>query len=252
MPDRQPLAGRIALVTGASGGIGGAVALRLAEAGADVALGYGTHRAEAEAVAGEVRDRGRRTVTLAADLADPAAAEQLVAGTRAQLGEVDVLVANAGVGRRLAWDDPELDLDTWDRTLAVNLRAPWLLARATLPGMVERGFGRVLFVSSIAALTGGVVGPHYAASKAGLHGLLHHLASRVAGSGVTVNAIAPALIAGTRILPVDPHDPDAMPLPIPVGRLGTTDEVADLSLALLTNGYLTDKVVALDGGLHPS
>jgi 3-oxoacyl-[acyl-carrier protein] reductase len=110
----------------------------------------------------------------------------------------------------------------------------------------------VLFVSSIAALTGGVVGPHYAASKAGLHGLLHHLASRVAGNGVTVNAIAPALIAGTRILPVDPHDPDAMPLPIPVGRLGTTDEVADLSLALLTNGYLTDKVVALDGGLHPS
>jgi 3-oxoacyl-[acyl-carrier protein] reductase len=134
----------------------------------------------------------------------------------------------------------------------VNLRAPWLLTRAALPGMLERGFGRILYVSSVAALNGGVIGPHYASSKAGLHGLMHHVAPRVAGRGVTVNTIAPALIGGTRILPADPDDPDALPMPIPVGRLGTTGEVADLALAVLRNGYLTDKVLTLDGGLLPA
>jgi 3-oxoacyl-[acyl-carrier protein] reductase len=131
---------------------------------------------------------------------------------------------------------------------AVNLRAPFLLARRVLPAMVERGFGRVLFTSSVAALTGGVVGPHYAATKAGLHGLTHHLAARVASQGVTVNAIAPALIEGTRMLPGDPGE---LATRIPVGRLGTPAEVADLALAMLRNGYLTSKVIAIDGGIHP-
>jgi 3-oxoacyl-[acyl-carrier protein] reductase len=126
------------------------------------------------------------------------------------------------------------------------------MVQAALPAMVDRGFGRVLLVSSVAALNGGVVGPHYAASKAGLHGLMHHLAPRVAGAGVTVNTLAPALITGTRILPVDPHDPDAMPLPVPVGRLGTVAEVAAMGLAVLANGYLTNKVITLDGGLVPT
>ena len=115
--------------------------------------------------------------------------------------------------------------------------------------MLERGFGRILYVSSVAALNGGVVGPHYAASKAGLHGLMHHIAARTAGRGVTVNTIAPALMAGTRMLPTDPGDPGKLPLPIPVGRLGTTAEVADLALAMLRNGYLTNKTYTLDGGL---
>ena len=115
--------------------------------------------------------------------------------------------------------------------------------------MVERGFGRVLFTSSIAALTGGVVGPHYAATKAGLHGLTHHLAARVVRDGVTVNAIAPALIAETRMLPGDPEELAAR---LPVGRFGTPAEVADLALAMLRNGYLTSKVIALDGGIYPT
>ena len=145
-----------------------------------------------------------------------------------------------------------MDLETWDRTIDVNLRAPWLLTRAALPGMLERGYGRILYVSSIAALNGGVIGPHYAASKAGLHGLMHHIAARAAGQGVTVNTIAPALIGGTRILPADPTDPDAMPMPIPVGRLGAAEEVADLALAMLRNAYLTNKTYALDGRLLPA
>jgi 3-oxoacyl-[acyl-carrier protein] reductase len=102
------------------------------------------------------------------------------------------------------------------------------------------------------ALNGGVVGPHYAASKAGLQGLMRHIAPRVAGQGVTVNTIAPALVAGTRMLPVDPGDPDALPLPVPVGRLGTTDEVAELAVTMLRLGYLTNKTYTLDGGLVPA
>jgi 3-oxoacyl-[acyl-carrier protein] reductase len=107
----------------------------------------------------------------------------------------------------------------------------------------------VLFVSSGAGFTGGFVGPHYAASKAGLHGLTHWLASRLAGDGVTVNAIAPALIEETGMLPGDPGELGER---IPVGRVGTPAEVADLALAMLRNGYLTSKVIAIDGGLYPT
>jgi 3-oxoacyl-[acyl-carrier protein] reductase len=114
--------------------------------------------------------------------------------------------------------------------------------------MRERGFGRILFTSSVAGLTGGVIGPHYAASKAGLHGLTHHLATRVAADGVTVNAIAPALIADTAMLPGDPAE---LAERIPVRRLGTPQEVADLMLAILGNGYLTNQVISIDGGIHP-
>ena len=243
------LAGRVALVTGASGGIGRALADRLAAAGADLALAYGRHRDGAEAGAADARNRGRRALLVEGDLADPEAPGRVIDHVESQLGPVEVLVANAGLGVQRAWD--EVDPELWDATMAVNVRAPFLMAQRVLPGMLERGFGRILFVSSVAALTGGVIGPHYAASKAALHGLTHHLASRVAARGVTVNAIAPALVAGTGMLPVDPDHPGEPPVPIPVGRLGRPDEVADLSMAIVTNAYLTSKVIALDGGIHP-
>jgi 3-oxoacyl-[acyl-carrier protein] reductase len=250
MSTLSTLQGRVALVTGASGGIGGQTALALAAEGVDLALAHGAHVQAAEKVADRTRQLGRRTILLPGDLADPAVPAELVTQTLEQLGSLDVLVASAGVGEKLAWD--EVCLDTWQHTLAVNLTAPWLLTRAALPGMLERGFGRILYVSSVAALNGGVVGPHYAASKAGLHGLMHHIAARTADHDVTVNTIAPALIGGTRILPSDSNDPDAPPMPIPVGRLGTTDEVADLGVAMLRNGYLTNKTITLDGGLLPA
>jgi 3-oxoacyl-[acyl-carrier protein] reductase len=250
MATQESLEGRVALVTGASGGIGGALAQALVASGVDVALTYGSHHDEAALVATLAGEAGRRAIVLEGDLSDPAVPQRLVEETVEQLGACDLLVANAGVGTRLPWD--EVDLATWDHTVAVNLRAPWLLTRAALPGMLERGFGRILYVSSIAALNGGVVGPHYAASKAALHGLMHHIAPRVAGSGVTVNTIAPALVTGTRMLPANPDDSGALPMPVPVGRLGTTAEVADLALAMLRNGYLTNKTYALDGGLMPA
>jgi 3-oxoacyl-[acyl-carrier protein] reductase len=246
MSEAPPFVGRVALVSGGSGGVGRALVLGLAADGAAVAVGYGTSQDAAEALAGEVVAAGGRAVAIGADLSDPAAAAQLVDVAERALGPVDVLVANHGVATRLGWY--EVGVEDWDTAVAVNLRAPFLLAQRVLPGMRERGWGRILFVSSVAAFTGGIVGPHYAASKAGLHGLTHFLAARVAGDGVTVNAIAPALIERTGMLPGSPEELAAR---VPVGRLGRPEEVADLALAMLRNGYLTSEVVGLDGGIHP-
>jgi 3-oxoacyl-[acyl-carrier protein] reductase len=241
----SPLAGRVALVTGASGGIGAALSRGLARDGAALALHYASNESAASELAAEIEAAGGRAFALAADLGDATAPERLVADVERELGPVDVLAANAGLSRPGSWE--EVDAQAFDETIAVNLRAPFLLARRVLPAMCERGYGRILFTSSVAALTGGIVGPHYASSKAGLHGLTHFLASRVAASGVTVNAIAPALIEDTAMLPGDPGELTKV---VPVRRLGKTAEVADLALAMLRNGYLTSKVVTLDGGIH--
>jgi 3-oxoacyl-[acyl-carrier protein] reductase len=233
------LEGRVVLITGASGGIGAAMVRTLTEAGARVAAGY---RSGGDRVAST-----GAALTVQADLADPGACERLVDAVERELGPVDILVANAGAGDRRTLD--EVTLEEFDQAFAVNLRAPFLLAKRTIPGMRERGFGRVLFVSSVAAFTGGIVGPHYAASKAGLHGLTHFLAAREAGNGITVNALAPALIEDTLMLPGDPGD---LAQRIPVRRLGRPEEVAQLALAVLTNAYITNQVFGIDGGIHPS
>jgi 3-oxoacyl-[acyl-carrier protein] reductase len=238
--------GRIALVTGGSGGIGAALSARLAGEGAAVAVHYVANRDSAERVAREIVAQGGRAAVVRADLRKAEACERLVDDVERELGAIDVLVPNAGVGRIRQRIEDVTDAD-WDDHIAVNLTAPFLLARRVAPGMASRGFGRILFVSSVAAFTGGVVGPHYAASKAGLHGLTHWLASRLAGNGVTVNAIAPALIEGTGMLP---GASDELRARIPVGRLGTPDEVADLALAVLRNGYLTNQVLTVDGGIY--
>jgi 3-oxoacyl-[acyl-carrier protein] reductase len=224
--------GRVALVTGGSGGIGAALSRKLAAEGATVAVHYNAQRP----AAGHA---------FQADLRDPAAPDRLIDAVEAALGPIDILAANAGLSRPAPYED--VDAAAFDETLAVNLRAPFLLARRVLPQMRERGYGRILFTSSVAALTGGIIGPHYAASKAGLHGLTHFLASRAAADGVTVNAIAPALIEDTGMLPGDPGE---LAQRVPVGRLGTPDEVADLMVAILRNGYVTNQVLSIDGGMH--
>jgi 3-oxoacyl-[acyl-carrier protein] reductase len=211
-----------------------------------VALAYARDAARADELARELAGGGTRVMTAGADLLDREAALQLVSDVESELGPVDVLVPNAGVGWIRGAVEDVSDED-WDTHLAVNLTAPFVLARQVAPGMAARGFGRILFVSSVAAFTGGVVGPHYAASKAGLHGLTHWLASRLASDGVTVNALAPALIEATGMLP---GSSDELRARVPVGRLGTPEEVADLALAVLRNGYLTNQVLTVDGGIY--
>jgi len=196
------LAGRVALVTGASRGIGAATAVRLAEAGADVAVGCGRHREAAEEVAGKISGLGRRAVVVSGDMADPYVPRRVAAEAAERLGPVDVLVANAGAGLRMDLDD--VDVAAWDYDLAVNLRAPFLLAQAVAPHMREQRFGRMVFLSSVAAFLGGILSPQYTASKAGLIGLTHNLAATLAPYGITVNAITPGLIA-TDMLAGDPR-----------------------------------------------
>jgi 3-oxoacyl-[acyl-carrier protein] reductase len=242
------LAGRVAVVTGGSGGIGRAISGRLLDAGARVVVHYSGSPNNAEQVVEQARGAGREAVAMQADLAEPLACERLVYETERSLGPVDVLVVNHGLSvRRLSLE--EVSAAEWDKTMAVNARAAFLLARRVVPAMQKRRFGRVLFTSSVAAFTGGVVGPDYAASKAALHGLVHYLAARVAADGVTVNAIAPALIEHTGMLPGDPGELAAR---VPVRRLGHPDEIADFALAVLGNGYITDHVMPIDGGMYPS
>jgi 3-oxoacyl-[acyl-carrier protein] reductase len=248
LADARVFEGRVGLVTGASGAIGAAMAWRLAQSGAAVAVGYGTDRAAADRLVKGIRGSGGQAVAIGADLRDAAAPDEMIAATEAELGPVDLLLANAGIVRPLQLD--EVDAGEFDELMAVNLRAPFLMARNVLPGMRERGFGRLLFTSSVAAFTGGLVGPHYAASKAGLHAIVHYLARRVAGDGVTVNAIAPALIRDTGDLS-GLGTPTELAAKVPVGRLGTPAEVADMALAMLRNAYMTNQVVLLDGGMHP-
>jgi 3-oxoacyl-[acyl-carrier protein] reductase len=186
-----------------------------------------------------------RAAAFQADRPTPDAVDALSRSVRGEFRNIDILVANAALADRLELTD--LDLRAWQKTLAVNLTAPFLLSQQLIPAMAERRFGRVFFTSSVAAFTGGLVGPHYAACQAGLHGLLYWPASAYAIRGATVNAIAPALIADTDMLPGGRQAAHR----IPVGRFGRPEEVAQLALAMLSNAYLTCKVFLLDGGIHP-
>lgn len=240
----------VALVTGGGRGIGRAIALRLAAEGHDVAVGYAAHRDAAEEVVELVRGQGRRAAALEADLLVPSSAEELIDRAQAELGPIAILVANAGIVSAPT-GVAGITTEEWDRMLAINLRAPFLLARRLAPAMADAGFGRIVLISSIAAYTGGLIGAHYAAAKAGLHGLAHSLARETAGRGVTVNVIAPALVE-TDMMPADPGIREALAQHTPVGRLGNPEEVADMVAAVLRNGYLTGQSILLDGGRHPT
>jgi 3-oxoacyl-[acyl-carrier protein] reductase len=241
----------LALITGGSRGIGAATAVRLAHDGHDIAVAYGSNADAAERVAAEVRALGRAADTFAADMADADATSALVPAVERKLGPVEMLIASAGITDPFEQDPGKIDAAAWDRAMAINLRAPFLVARSALGGMIDRGFGRIVLLSSVAAYTGGIVGPHYAASKAGLHGLAHSLSQFASGHGVNVNVVAPALIA-TDMMPTDEQALRELARRIPVGRLGQAGEVADLIAAIVSNPYLTNQSILIDGGIRAS
>ncbi len=237
-------AGRIALVTGGSRGIGRAIALALAGAGADIAVNYRAQRTEAEAVAAAIREAGRRAVAVCADVSDAAAVAAMLRDTEAGLGPVDILVNNAGIGIRRGLDD--LTEADFDRTIAVNLKSAFLCTQAVLGHMRAQRWGRVVNISSGAARGAGGVGLHYNASKAGMEGLTRGYAARLAKDGVTVNAVSPSLVE-TDMTSDWARDRAGA---IPVGRLGTPEEVAQAVLMVVGNAYMTGQTVPVNGGLH--
>lgn len=242
----RPLDGKVALVTGASRGIGCGAAAALAAAGADVAVNYRTQESGAVATCERIGKLGRRGIALRADVSVAAEVTEMVDHVRRQLGGVDVLVNNAGITRPEPID--QITEQSWDEVLAINLKSVFLVTQAVLPHMRSRQWGRIVNLSSVAAQLGGVVGPHYAASKAGILGMTHSYAALLAKQGITVNAIAPALVETDMVR----DNPKASPALIPVGRFGDVAEVADVVVLLATNGYITGQTVNVNGGWYMS
>ncbi len=240
------LTGKVALVTGGSRGIGRAVALALADSGVDVAFTYRARRVEAEEVHRRIRDVGRRSAVIRADFSMPREVEQVVPAVEEELGPIGILVNNAGIARPQPLE--EITERDWDELITVNLKSVFLLTQAVIPRMRAQRWGRIINLSSVAAQLGGVVGPHYAASKAGLLGLTHSYAALLAEEGSTVNAIAPALIVTDMVT----SNLRANAGLIPVKRLGSVEEVAEIAVMLARNGYITGQTLNVNGGWYMS
>jgi 3-oxoacyl-[acyl-carrier protein] reductase len=236
------LKGRVALVTGGSRGIGRAIAISLAEAGAAVAVNYLSKAGEAKAVVEAIHKLGGRAISVGADVSRAAAVTGMVAGVERELGPVDILINNAGIAINRPVE--ELTEEDFDRTMAVNLKSVFLCTQAVLPGMRKRRWGRIVNISSGAARGAGGVGPHYNASKAGMEGMTRGYAARLVKDGITVNAVAPSLIETDMVTAVA-----SSAARIPLGRFGKPEECAKIVMMLLDNEYMTGQTVALSGGL---
>jgi 3-oxoacyl-[acyl-carrier protein] reductase len=231
------LAGRVALVTGGSRGIGRAIAVALACDGADVAVIYRTREREATETRSAIEALDRRCTAVQADVSQSRDVARMVDTVHRELGHIGITRPQP-----LA----EITEQDWNELIAANLTSAFLVTQQVLPDMRALGWGRIVNLSSVAAQLGGVVGPHYAASKAGLLGLTHAYAALLAGDGITANAIAPALIA-TEMVATNPR---ARPDLIPLGRFGTADEVAEAAVMLARNGYVTGQTISVNGGWY--
>lgn len=240
----RELTGRTALVTGGSRGIGKAIAMALADAGADVAVNYRERAGDATTVVEAIRSMGRRATAVAGDVSLGESVRKMVARVEGELGPIDILINNAGTGRIRGLD--ELDEAEFDRTIAINLKSAFLCTQAVVPSMRARRWGRIVNISSAAARGPGIVGVHYNASKAGLEGLTRGYASRLAKDSITVNAVAPGPIETELAEPLKELSVAAR---IPVGRFGTTEEVAQAVLMVIGNPFMTGQTIALNGGM---
>ena len=237
---------RIALVTGGSRGIGAGVAFALARAGADVAVNFRERADAANAVCAEITEMGRKSIAIQANVSVSADVGRMVTEVEAHLGGIDILVNNAAIAHPRKLE--EITEAEWDEVLTVNLKSVFLVTQAVVGGMRQRRWGRIINLSSVAAQTGGAVGAHYAASKAGIIGLTHSCASAFVKDGITVNAIAPALIQTDMVT----SNPNASPALIPMGHFGSVDDVASVAAMLAMNGYMTGQTISVNGGWYMS
>jgi 3-oxoacyl-[acyl-carrier protein] reductase len=242
----KDLKNRVALITGGSRGIGAAIAIGLAKAGADIAVNYRERADAAKAVCEEIIQTGRKALAVQADVSVAADVKRMIKEVEAHLGSIDILVNNAGIAHPRKLE--EITEAEWDEMLTVNLKSVFLVTQAVIGSMRQRKWGRIINLSSVAAQTGGAVGAHYAASKAGIIGLTHSCASSFVRDGITANAIAPALIETDMVT----SNPNASPSLIPMGHFGCVDDVASVAVMLATNEYMTGQTLSVNGGWHMS
>ena len=239
------LSGKRALVTGATGGIGGGIARALHRQGATVAIS-GTRREVLEHLAGELGDRVH---VVPCDLADSAAVEELVPQTEAAMGEIDVLVNNAGLTRDALF--VRISDADWDKVIAVNLTAAFRLCRAALRPMMRNRRGRIISISSVVAVSGNAGQGNYAASKAGLIGMTKALAQEVASRNVTVNCIAPGFVGSAMTDALNEKQREMILAKVPAKRLGTVEEIAAAAVYLASDeaAYVTGQTLHVNGGM---
>ncbi len=242
MTIKPDLSAHTALVTGASRGIGAAIAIALAEAGAAVAINYRERADDAASVVAKIKSMGGRAVAVAADVSQAAAVAKMIERVASDLGPIDILVNNAGMAIVRGVDD--LTESEFDQTIAVNLKSAFLCTQAVLPAMRARKWGRIVNISSGAARGAGAIGVHYNASKAGMEGLTRGYAARVVKDGITVNAVAPSLIETDMM-----RGRTDLARNIPLGRMGRADEVAQAVAMVIGNSYMTGQTIVLNGGL---
>ncbi|GAP88975.1 putative 3-oxoacyl-[acyl-carrier protein] reductase [Rosellinia necatrix] len=255
-PVDNRISGRLALVTGASGGIGAAIARDLWAEGCSLALtGFSKFKAVQDLAQELLPKRVHENQKVTAhqiDTGDSAVFQELLQGIKNEHGRdgPDIFVSNAGYGKRFP-GILDVSIEEFDHTMNINLRASFILTQLVIPHMEAQEWGRIVFVSSIAAIGGGINACHYAASKAGLSGMMKNLAARHAKSGITVNDVAPAMIGNTGMIP-DEKFVEGTPgdvKNIPVGRLGTPEECAGIVTMMCKTGYLTGQSILLSGGL---
>lgn len=240
------MTGKVALVTGGGRGIGRAVSLALARAGCDVAVNFRERRDDADSAVREIQKLGRRAAAIQADVSRGVDVSRLVNAAESQLGPIEICINNAG--KILIQPIDQMTEESWNDMITSNLTSCFLVTQPVLPGMRSRHWGRIINMSSVAAQAGSIVGVHYAAAKAGMLGLTRSYARVLAKEGITVNAITPALVATEMVI----SNPVAKPDMIPIGRFGDIEEVADVTLMLARNAYITGQTINVNGGYYMS
>jgi 3-oxoacyl-(acyl-carrier-protein) reductase len=242
-----PILGKTALVTGSSRGIGKAIVIRLAAAGANVAINYKEHRTEALGVARKIESMGRKVMTFRADVRNEKSVDRMIEMVIGELGRIDILVNNAGIIRDRTMR--KMTSDEWTDVIQTNLTGSFYCTRRVVPHLISQKWGRIINIASLMGLTGNFGQTNYSASKAGLIGMTRSLAKELAGYNILVNAIAPGFVKTSMTHSVPKVFLSRIVDRIPLKRLAYPEEIADAVVFLVGSDYITGQVLVIDGGL---